>query len=138
MAHSSKHIITPKLSRQLDHIEMIGNAEAELAAQEQISSFEEFKLQQTPKHSISERQHRLDTAMEQFLRETQRTKKLGFILLALVPVTALIYFTSLFLDNTLLAMLSIPFAGVLIGFAVVVILKSKRNIKELTEAQQRA
>lgn len=135
MARSSKHILTPRLNRQLDHIEMIGNAEAELAAQEQQKAFLVRKDQQSPKHSVSERQHRIDTAMNHFLRETERTKRFGFILLALVPVTALTYVASIMLNNSMLGLASILFTGLLIGFGVVVILMSKRNLKEIRKAQ---
>ena len=132
MARPSKHIIPPSLGRQLDRIELIGNAEADLVAQEEKDTLEIFGPSNSGKLSISERQHRIDTAKDQFLRETKRTKKFGFILLALVPVTCLTYIASILLENSMLALISMLLSGLLIGFGVVVILMSNRNIKGIT------
>lgn len=135
MARPSKHIIPPSLERQLNRLELIGNAEAELIAQESNSGHDISKPKKKGNLSVSERQHRLDTAREQFLRETQRTKKFGFILLGLVPVTLLIYIASLVYGNPILGFTSTLLAGLLIGFGVVVILMSKRNITTLNDSE---
>jgi len=135
MARPSKHHIPPSLARQLDRLELIGNAEAELIAQESNGEPDFTAPRVKGGLSTSERQHRLDTAREQFLRETQRTKKFGFILLALVPVTCLSYAASIMFGNSILGLLSTLFAGLLIGFGGVVIFMSKRNISALTDIE---
>jgi len=137
MPRRSKHIIPPKLERQLDRIELIGNAEAELAAQEEKHPLEIYGSKPEGKLSNSERQHRLDTARSQFLREANRTKKLGFILLALVPVTCLTYVASILLENSMLGLISMLLSGLLISFGVVVILMSNRNIKDISSFEEK-
>ena len=136
MARPSKHFLPPSLERQLEHIELIGNAEAELAAQEN-DYFLALTNSANGKVSISEQQHRRDITREQFLREAARTKKFGFILLALVPLTSLTYIASLYLDHPKLGIASTLLAGLLIGFGIVVILMSTRNLKELASAIKR-
>ncbi len=135
MARPSKHIIPPSLERQLQHIELIGNAEAELAAQEDDDPFFTEKAVNS-NVSISEQQHRLDTARDQFLRETARTRKFGFFLLGLIPVTCLTYIASIVLENPMLALASTLLTGLIIGFGVVVILMSNRNLKNISEAEK--
>jgi len=137
MARSSKHILPPSLERQLDRIELVGNAEAELLAQESNDLNDFPSAKSDSKLSISERQHRIDTARDHFLRQTKRTKKFGFILLGLVPVTCLTYVASIVLANPLLGLASFLMSGLLIGFAVVLILMSKKNIREVTAAKGR-
>ncbi|MFK8055463.1 MAG: hypothetical protein AB8F78_05000 [Saprospiraceae bacterium] len=134
MARSSKHILPPSLERQLERIELVGNAEAELLAKEENDFLEVAPKKSSSKLSISERQHRIDTARELFLRETKRTKKFGIVLLALVPLTCLTYFASIMTENSMLALASMLLTGLLIGFGVVVIYMSKRNISALTAA----
>ena len=134
MARQYEHFLPPSLERQLEHIELIGNAEAQLAAQE-MSEEPDLTKSVASNLSISERQHRRDTAREQFLRETARTKKFGFILLALVPVTCLTYIASILFDNPKLGIASTLLAGLLIGFGLVVILMSNRNLKKIAAAK---
>ncbi len=135
MARPSKHHIPPSLARQLDRLELVGNAEADLIAQESGGKLDLSMPKPKDTLSISERQHRLDTAREQFLRETARTKKFGFILLALVPVTCLTYIASILFDNPKLGIASTLLAGLLIGFGLVVILMSNRNLKKIAAAK---
>jgi hypothetical protein len=136
MARPSKHILTPRLERQLEHIELIGNAEAHLAAQESAEISVPRNLSAS-KVSISEQQHRLDTAREQFLRETARTKKFGYILLGLVPLTCLTYVASILLNNPKLGVATTLLSGLLIGFGIVVIVMSNRNLKGVSSTSDR-
>jgi len=121
--------LTPGLQRQLEHLELLGNAEAELAAAE----LRERRPRVLVTHQVQEKRHRYLQLKRRYEREALRTRTLSLWMLMLAPIGIVMYLV--FGENMpqLVALLILLVSALLLGLAFPFLYFANNRLQELEE-----
>ena len=112
----------PDLARQLDRLEQIGNAEAELASAEGTGRDGRRRA-----IILDDRRHRDLARATRRRRERERSRRLGLLLLCLSPLLTLAYALAGYLGRGTLALVLLLAAAATTAAAVVVLYVSRER-----------
>ncbi len=134
MQRDPQHRLSPGLERQLARIEQMGNAEADLVREEQLQQLE--KAQEPLRMLAAQRgesAHRLHTLRQRYMRESERTRKFGIILLCISPLLSLAYLVAIAHQQRTLALVLLLLSGLLIGLAMPALYYANKRQQKLEE-----
>lgn len=132
--NASPEGLTPDLERRLQHLELIGNAEAQLAIAERQPRVATRAAAKSP--APTEQEHRYLMLRRRYEHEAQRTRKLALAMLCAAPLGVIIYLTLGELLPHPLGLACLLAAGVLIGLAVPSLYFANERLQELERADQ--
>lgn len=123
MATDPREGLPPDLERQLERLERLGNAEADLSREVVRDA------RPAPTRRLTDRAHRARVDGLRRSREHARSRRLGLLLLGLSPVLTLGYALAGYLERGSLALLLLLLAGLATSAAVVILYVSRERTR---------